>query len=446
MIKVCRGLVSILLAITVAIGVFCSTGYTTNKKRFAGITIRIATQSSNWADDYKTMVPRFCKETGAKVEFDDISFGVMYEKLKTAFIGGVAKYDMIWHDGMWVPEFAKRGWVRNLEPFLKDPNLTPEDFNWPDDFYGLSWSGTFLPGNRWNLPVGTWALTLGCGWRPLYYRADLCEEAGLVDPFGDAKPPDTMDELLEYAKKLNNPLKGIYGFVMPAKRPRICFDWSQYLWTYGGEFFDRNFKPVFNSPAGVKALETYIELGKVAPPGVGAYHITECWTAFMRGKAALAWTWQDLAAVAREQSKIIGKFKCAYPPVYAGERHPLIGGIVADIPTQARNAEAAFALLTWLESPENDIKHALGSGNSPRRSTWNNPEVEKKYLSARGNLEAICQDTGKGVPLIPEWATVDQIIAEELSKAFIGQKTPKEALDDAARKVESFMREAGYYK
>ena len=51
----------------------------------------------------------------------------------------------------------------------------------------------------------------------------------------------------------------------------------------------------------------------------------------MEGHAAFAWTWQDLASVAREKSNIIGKFKCAPPPTYNGASHALVGGIVSGL-------------------------------------------------------------------------------------------------------------------
>ena len=58
---------------------------------------------------------------------------------------------------------------------------------------------------------------------------DLLEQAGLVDDSGKAKPPATMDELLDYAKKLNDPPHDIFGYVMPASQPRIVYDWSGFL-------------------------------------------------------------------------------------------------------------------------------------------------------------------------------------------------------------------------
>jgi ABC-type glycerol-3-phosphate transport system substrate-binding protein len=64
-------------------------------KPFDGVTVRVGTQASQWADAFKQYAPDFTKETGITLEFDDISFDVMYEKLTTGFIGGAFSYDMI---------------------------------------------------------------------------------------------------------------------------------------------------------------------------------------------------------------------------------------------------------------------------------------------------------------------------------------------------------------
>jgi multiple sugar transport system substrate-binding protein len=412
---------------------------------FDGVTVRVGTQASQWADAFKAMAPQFTEETGITLEFDDISFGVMYEKLKTGFIGGSIGYDMIWYDSMWTPEFAKRGWVKELSDYLADKELTPENLDYPDGFYGTYITGNYPEGNQWQLPAGVWGMPWIAGFQPLYYRTDLLEQAGLVDQAGKAKPPATMDELLAYAKKLNDPSKNVFGYVMPASQPRIVYDWSGFLWTYGGDYLDSDFKPAFNSDAGVKALEAYIELGKVAPPGVGAYHITEAWTAYMQGRAALAWTWQDLASVARTESDIIGKFLCAPPPTHEGRRISLLGAIVASIPETAENPEAAFKFITWALEPERAKQATLAGATVYRRDVWDDPEVEEMYPSAAGDVEKLTIETGRPVPMIPEWAAVDQIIAEQVAAAFAGAKTAKEALDEAAARVETFMTEAGYY-
>lgn len=439
-----RPLKSLCVAGLLAITSFASLRAEAQTKPYAGVTITVGAQSSQWADVFQSMAPEFTKETGIKVEVDDISFDVMYQKLKTTFIGGAPTYDVVWYDTMWTPEFSKRGWIRDLTPYLNNPKLTPPDFDYPQDFYATYISGAYPKDNRWGLPPGVFGLPWIAGFNPFYYRTDLLKAAGFVDGKGNATPPATIDDLLAYARKLNDPAKGVYGYVMSAKQPRIDYDWAGYLWTYGGDYFDKNYKPIFNSPQGVRALETYIALSKVAPPGVGAYHITEEWTSFMQGHAAMAWTWQDLASVARKNSQIIGKFACSPPPSYEGKRISLLGGITASIPASAANPEAAYEFITWAQSKVHATAATLAGAMSWRKSVYKDPRVLEMYPSTQGDIMDETINTARPVPLIPEWAAVDQIISEQLSAAFAGTETPKQALDTAAQQVATFMHQAGY--
>lgn len=416
---------------------------------YAGREVRIGCQSSQWCDVYKELAPEFTAETGIRVLFEDIPFGTMYEVLKTHFVAGASPYDMIWYDSMWTPEFSQEGWIRDLAPYLSDSYLAPSEFGYPDEFYGVWYSGRYEQqhADQWRVPVpeGSFGIPWVAGFRPLYYRTDLLSEAGFTDASGEPKPPETLDELLEQAQAMHNPDENVYGFVMPAGRPRLAYDWSQYLWTFGGDFFDQDFEPIFNSPEGLEALEYYMELVALAPPGVGAYHITEAWTSYMQGNAVFAWTWQDLASVAREDSEIIGKFATAAPPTHEGRRHPLIGGIVASITSDARNPEPAFKFISWSQTEEMAKRATLMGATGLRRSVWDDPDVEEMYPSAVGDIPQLSMETALTVPLIPEWPAVDQIVAEQLSLALVGQKAPQQALDDAAAEVEALMRRAGYY-
>jgi multiple sugar transport system substrate-binding protein len=428
----------------------CRWGGDKQQKPYQGTTVRVGCQSSQWANVFKEMAPDFTAETGIRVEFEDIPFSVEYEKLKTAFVAGSVPYDLIWYDSVFTSEFSKKGWLQDLERYLSDLYLTPHDFNYPDDFYGVSYSGRYTKelADLYGVPAKeTFGIPWIAGFHVLYYRTDLLDAAGLKGP------PFGTEELLKAAQTLNDPAKGVYGFVMSAKRDRICYDFSQYLWTFGGDFFNANLTPIFNSDAGVKALEYYLQLGKVAPPGTGGYGITEAWTSYMEGHAAFVWTWQDLASVAREKSQIMGKFKCAPPPSYNGVSHPLVGGIVASIPVKAHNAKPAFKFITWCQSPANAKRATLLGATTQRASTWDDADVKAMYPSADDDLARIANKTGRTVPLLPEWAgidpipgfDIDQIIAEEISAAFTGQKSARDALDAAQVKVLWFMKNAGYY-
>ena len=112
------------------------------------------------------------------------------------------------HDTIWVPIFVKRGFLKDLTPYVKDSTLTPAGFDYPGDFQNVEISGNYKPGNAWHLPEGIWGMPLIAGWRVLYYRTDLLKQAGL------AHPARTMDELVMYAQKMNDSSHKTYGYVM----------------------------------------------------------------------------------------------------------------------------------------------------------------------------------------------------------------------------------------
>lgn len=53
--------------------------------------------------------------------------------------------------------------------------------------------------------------------RGLVYNKDMFKAAGLVDENGEAKPPETYDEMVEYAKILTDASKMQYGIIFPVK-------------------------------------------------------------------------------------------------------------------------------------------------------------------------------------------------------------------------------------
>jgi len=92
----------------------------------------------------------------------------------------------------------------------------------------------------------------------LYYRKDLFRDAGL-DP---NRPPRNWDEFYEYCKKLTKPDKGQWGFYFP----QSAGSWylTDFIWQAGGDVIAKDsageYRAVFNSPGGAKALAFYKKL------------------------------------------------------------------------------------------------------------------------------------------------------------------------------------------
>lgn len=95
-----------------------------------------------------------------------------------------------------------------------------------------------------------WAFPQGPVLMTLFYRKALFHEAGLPD-----RPPETMEELMEWAKKLTNPSEQRYGLRLYESE----YSWAtlSFLYSMGGLLVDKdkegNWKCVFDSPAAVNA-------------------------------------------------------------------------------------------------------------------------------------------------------------------------------------------------
>jgi len=107
-------------------------------------------------------------------------------------------------------------------------------------------------GHVWAIPYGTLVMAL-------VYRKDLYREAGL-DP---ERPPETWDQLFEYAKALTKPEKGQYGINLFGG-PQASWYFINFLYSAGGQAVrqdaDGQWRAAFNDQAAVEALKCYQKL------------------------------------------------------------------------------------------------------------------------------------------------------------------------------------------
>lgn len=139
--------------------------------------------------------------------------------LQMAMVSGEAP-DMFPILGSNLEQYVDSGWIVAIEDMPGGEELISR-------FDGmLSYNKHTYGGKTYTLPNS--ATTYG-----LVYNKDMFVAAGLVDEAGEAKPPETLDELREYARILTNPSQNEYGIVFPAK--------------YGDWFSDDVLKPATGS-------------------------------------------------------------------------------------------------------------------------------------------------------------------------------------------------------
>ena len=128
-------------------------------------------------------------------------------------------------------------------------------------------------------------------------------------------PPQTWDEFLAAAKALTK--DGVYGTAwLGVQGDASTWAWATYLFSEGGTFFDENDKPVFNSEAGVKALQMIVDMihkDQVMPPSVSSWDYDQINAAFPQGRVAMVINWPYMLSLANDpaQSAVAGKVKIA---------------------------------------------------------------------------------------------------------------------------------------
>ena len=161
------------------------------------------------------------------------------------------------------------------------------------------------------------------------------------------------------------------------------------------------------------------------------------------------WHWSHIASWAEmeDRSKIIGKNGYTVFPV----ADPNIPHTTLDIhwffaiSSASKNQDETYELVKWLCNKENDKEAAFMGTVACRLSTFHDPDVLEKFPFYSG-IEAALAGEAKTTPQIAEYAQVDDLIGIACSKVIAGEKTAKEALDEAAKQVEDLMAKAGYYK
>ena len=214
----------------------------------AGQSITVLLPSPQGAN----IAAEFEKDTGIHVDLQTLTWDDIRPKLVTALIAGTAPADVTEFDWSWTGQFSAADWYLPLNDLI-DP-ATVSDIGVANIFT--------VNGKLLGIPYTN------------DFRVMLVNKKHFADA-GITKMPATLDELFEDAKQIK--AKGIvqYPVGLPLS-PTEGASTSWYLLTkaFGGDLFDKDFKPLFTTPdsAGYKALEFELKLlkeGLVDPASTG---------------------------------------------------------------------------------------------------------------------------------------------------------------------------------
>ncbi|WP_244529278.1 sugar ABC transporter substrate-binding protein [Rhizobium sp. NFR03] len=289
----------------------------------------------------------------------------------------------------------------------------------------------------------------------LYYQKSLytddAKKAAFKEKYGyDLGPPDTWKQVSDQAQFFAAP-PNFYGTQFAGKEEAINGRFYEMLIAEGGAYLDEDGRPAFNSEAGVRALDWFVNLykSKAVPAGTTNYLWDELGAGFASGTVALNLDWPGWATYFNDpkSSKVAGNVGVTVAPAGStGKRTGWSGHHGFSITDACANKEAA-ASLVWFLTNEDSQKLEAANGTLPTRTAvWEWDIQQAASDPYKKEVLSTFQETAKGafaVPQTPEWIEISNTVYPELQAAILGDKTSKEALDAAAEKATTILKDAG---
>ena len=395
-------------------------------------------------DDFKA------KNPGIDLEWVTLEENVLRQKVTTDIATKGGQYDVLTIGNYEVPIWAKQKWLLPLEGLGDKYDM--------DDLLPAIRGGLSVENKLYAAPFyGESAMIM--------YRKDLFEKAGLKMP-----ETPTWEFIADAAKKMTDRKADISGMCLRGKAgwgENMAFV-SALTNSFGGRWFDENWKPQFDQPEWKAALTFYADMMKNSgPSGASSNGFNENLTLFQQGKCGM---WIDATVAASfvsnpKDSKVADKVGYALFPSKEGVANHgnWLWSWNLAVPASSKKAESAQKFISWATSKEYTTLVAAKEGwaNVPpgtRTSLYKNADYQKAAAFAAPTLAAmdaadITKPTVKPVPYtggqfvaIPEFQALGTTVGQLFSAVIAGQSTVDDALAAAQATATRDMTRAGYIK
>lgn len=395
------------------------------------------------ADDFTA------KNPDIQLNWVTLEENVLRERVTTDIATKGGQYDVITIGNYEVPIWAKQGWLLELAGLGADYDA--------DDLLPAIRGGLSVDGKLYASPFyGESAMIM--------YRTDLFEKAGLKMP-----ESPTWEFIMDAARKTTDRAAGVSGICLRGKA-----GWGENMAfltamanSYGGRWFDENWKPQFDQPEWKAALGDYVKLMKDAgPDGASSNGFNENLTLFQQGKCGM---WIDATVAASfvsnpKDSTVADKVGYAiFPDTGNGNHGNWLWSWNLAVPASSKKADAAQKFISWATDKAYTALVASKEGwaNVPpgtRTSLYKSDEYKKAAPFAEPTLAAmdaadITKPSVKPVPYtggqfvaIPEFQGLGTTVGQLFSAALAGQSSVDDALAAAQAAAVREMTRARYIK
>ncbi|NEC47937.1 sugar ABC transporter substrate-binding protein [Actinospica acidiphila] len=403
--------------------------------------------NSQMVELQKLTAAHFTKETGIKVNFTVLPENDVRDKISQDFANQAGQYDVATLSNYEIPIYAKNGWLKEMDPYVAEDRA----YDQRDILAPMRQSLTGEDGKLYGQPFyGESSF--------LMYRKDVFAEKGLTMP---ERP--TWQQVADLAAQADGARPGMKGICL-----RGLPGWGEVMAplttvvnTFGGTWFDEDWKARLDSPEWNEAVNFYVDLvrehGESGAPQAG---FAECLNNLTQGKVAM---WYDATSAAgsleADGSPVAGKIGYAPAPVEKTESSGWLYTWAWGIQNASRNPDNAWKFVSWASSKEYEqlAGEQIGWSNIPagkRASTYANPDYQAEAsafqeMTRRAIEQARPDDPGvqprpaPGIQFvgIPEFTDLGTKVSQEISAAIAGRQSVETALRKSQQLAEEIAEE-----
>jgi multiple sugar transport system substrate-binding protein len=323
-----------------------------------------------------------------------------------------------------IPTYASKGVLTPLTGYLEEAGIDAADLL-PAVRDAVTYNGEIYA-----VPIDVH----GALW---HINLDLWEQAGLVDENGVPMIPEGAEE---FAAACQAVLEATGTPILGSGDDDVlgtAWVWASMLAQNGGSPVDENGMPTVDTPESLEALNTILQLREDGCIGTGEYgaNVTE---AFPNGEVAsvLGGTWMVNewdAQVANPDAALKRYYVAPFPqigeqPASWGGSHTYVVPLGANADPERVRAAVGYLKHLW----DHNLDWTRTGHATVRSSVAESPE----YQALPHHSEYLA--FGENATYNPStlWSVgYDQIMHEEVQAAFLGQKTPEQALADAQARL-----------
>jgi multiple sugar transport system substrate-binding protein len=374
------------------------------------------------------------------IEHQTVAFAELLNRITTGQLGGEAP-DMYHFYNLWLPDFV------NSQLLATPPDDVLADIGaaYPEGTIG----GSSYDGQVWGYPteVNVWQLM---------YNIQMFEEAGIESP------PATWNEFKDAATALtqrdasdNVTVAGMQFF--DTWDSGVVHPWTSLLWSNGGSYVsDDNSEALFNGAEGLDTLQLQLDMLADGSALTSALEDAD----FLSGNAAMTimanFYGSDLRAGMAGGIENVGV--APIPHTEGNESIALQYQWLWGVGNTSQQAEEAWRFLTWLNSPrEGGATPATAGGvasspmgdylTSALNAIPGRTSDQQAHEDVVGDpfvgpfVEALA--TSRNEPLIPGAQEIKTTLQTQIEAAWFGQKSPADALNEAADAANRILSEQG---